>query len=132
MAKINITRLPLPSDDFDRQQQDILIRELENITERMVVLKGDGRIDIDDVPPKVVHNRGRLGMQVLDPGSLIEKLKLPDQAIDFQQLVLDFENKLLLDALTKTDGNRQQAAQLLGLNRTTLVEKIKKRKLEVI
>ena len=29
MARINITRLPLPQDDFDRQQQDILIRELE-------------------------------------------------------------------------------------------------------
>jgi len=31
MARINITRLPLPQDEFDRQQQDILIRELENI-----------------------------------------------------------------------------------------------------
>jgi uncharacterized protein YktB (UPF0637 family) len=31
MARINITRLPLPQDDFNRQQQDILIRELENI-----------------------------------------------------------------------------------------------------
>ena len=35
MAKINITRLPLPSDDFDRQQQDILIRELENIINQL-------------------------------------------------------------------------------------------------
>ena len=31
MARINITRLPLPQDEFDRQQQDILIRELESI-----------------------------------------------------------------------------------------------------
>ena len=31
MARINITRLPLPQDEFIRQQQDILIRELENI-----------------------------------------------------------------------------------------------------
>lgn len=35
MAKINITRLPLPSDVFDRQQQDILIRELENIINQL-------------------------------------------------------------------------------------------------
>ena len=35
MARINITRLPLPSDDFDRQQQDILIRELENIINQL-------------------------------------------------------------------------------------------------
>ena len=31
MARISITRLPLPQDEFNRQQQDILIRELENI-----------------------------------------------------------------------------------------------------
>ena len=31
MARINVTRLPLPQDEFNRQQQDILIRELENI-----------------------------------------------------------------------------------------------------
>ena len=35
MARINITRLPLPQDDFDRQQQDILIRELENIINQL-------------------------------------------------------------------------------------------------
>ena len=35
MAKINITRLPLPQDDFDRRQQDILIRELENIINQL-------------------------------------------------------------------------------------------------
>ncbi len=35
MARINITRLPLPQDEFDRQQQDILIRELESIIEQL-------------------------------------------------------------------------------------------------
>ena len=35
MAKINITRLPLPQDTFDRQHQDILIRELENIINQL-------------------------------------------------------------------------------------------------
>ena len=35
MARINITRLPLPQDTFDRQQQDILIRELENIINQL-------------------------------------------------------------------------------------------------
>ena len=35
MARINITRLPLPQDTFDRQQQDILIRELENIIQQL-------------------------------------------------------------------------------------------------
>ena len=35
MAIINVTRLPLPQDKFDRQQQDILIRELESIIEQL-------------------------------------------------------------------------------------------------
>ena len=35
MARINITRLPLPQEEFDRQQQDILIRELENIINQL-------------------------------------------------------------------------------------------------
>ena len=35
MARINVTRLPLPQDDFDRQQQDILVRELESIIEQL-------------------------------------------------------------------------------------------------
>ena len=35
MARIHITRLPLPQDTFDRQQQDILIRELENIINQL-------------------------------------------------------------------------------------------------
>ena len=35
MARINIRRLPLLQDKFDRQQQDILIRELENIINQL-------------------------------------------------------------------------------------------------
>ena len=35
MARINLTRLPLPQEEFDRQQQDILIRELESIINQL-------------------------------------------------------------------------------------------------
>jgi len=35
MARINITRLPLPTDAYDRSQQDILIRELESIINQL-------------------------------------------------------------------------------------------------
>lgn len=35
MARINITRLPLPTTEYDRSQQDILIRELENIINQL-------------------------------------------------------------------------------------------------
>tara|TARA_B100000945_G_C20300320_1_gene557714 strand:+ start:847 stop:1014 length:168 start_codon:yes stop_codon:yes gene_type:complete len=35
MAKIRVTRFPLPKEIFDRTQQDMLIRELENIVQQL-------------------------------------------------------------------------------------------------
>jgi DNA-binding NtrC family response regulator len=55
---------------------------------------------------------------------------LPAAGIDFNSLVDDYENKLISTALSQTGGNKKAAAKLLGLNRTTLVEKIKKKGLE--
>ncbi|MEB2325214.1 MAG: helix-turn-helix domain-containing protein [Sorangiineae bacterium] len=40
------------------------------------------------------------------------------------------ETHLIVQALERTGWNKNRAAQLLGLNRTTLIEKIKKKKLE--
>jgi len=47
--------------------------------------------------------------------------------MDFNSAVDAYENQLILKALQKTGWNRNQAAALLKLNRTTLVEKIKKK-----
>ena len=47
--------------------------------------------------------------------------------MDFNSAVDSYENALILQALEKTGWNRNQAAILLKLNRTTLVEKIKKK-----
>ncbi|OYZ11334.1 MAG: hypothetical protein B7Y39_19490 [Bdellovibrio sp. 28-41-41] len=52
---------------------------------------------------------------------------MPDNGLDFNSAVDAFENSLILKALEKTGWNRNQAAALLRLNRTTLVEKIKKK-----
>ena len=41
MARINVTRLPLPTDKYDRSQQDILIRELENMEKSCIVKEVD-------------------------------------------------------------------------------------------
>jgi len=50
--------------------------------------------------------------------------------IDFNEVIDRVETKLILQALDKTGWNKNQAARLLGLNRTTLIEKIKKKGLE--
>lgn len=47
--------------------------------------------------------------------------------IDFYRVVEEFENKLISEALRRTNHNKNRASQLLSMNRTTLVEKLKKR-----
>ncbi|MCA2960635.1 MAG: sigma-54-dependent Fis family transcriptional regulator [Silvanigrellales bacterium] len=47
--------------------------------------------------------------------------------IDFYRVVEEFENRLIAEALRRTNHNKNRAAQLLSMNRTTLVEKLKKR-----
>ncbi len=52
---------------------------------------------------------------------------LPDQGFDLFSAVESYQNNLIRQALTRTGGNKNKAAQLLGLNRTTLVEMIRRR-----
>jgi DNA-binding NtrC family response regulator len=54
---------------------------------------------------------------------------LPAEGINLIEFIENLENSLITQALQRTDNNRNQAARLLGMNRTTLVERIKKRKL---
>ena len=56
--------------------------------------------------------------------------QLPASGLSFRNVVDDFETDLILQALEQTHWNKNKAARLLGLNRTTLLEKIKKKGLE--
>lgn len=96
------------------------IRELENLVERLTILKGQGQIDLADLPPKYRASSAAAGADLTN-------LELPDNGMDFNSAVDAYENALILRALEKTGWNRNQAALLLRLNRTTLVEKIKKK-----
>ena len=53
----------------------------------------------------------------------------PESGVDFNALVNDFETQLIIQALKMTQGNKKEAARLLNLKRTTLLEKIKKKEL---
>lgn len=97
------------------------IRELENLIERLAILKGHGQIEVSDLPAKY---RGA-SSQLRSSSNLLAEI--PEQGLDFNSAVDQFENQLILRALEKTGWNRNQAALLLRLNRTTLVEKIKKK-----
>ena len=95
------------------------IRELENLIERLAILKGQGIVGLEDLPPKYRISEAKMGSTI--------SLAIPDNGMDFNAAVDDYENQLILKALEKTGWNRNQAAILLRLNRTTLVEKIKKK-----
>lgn len=104
------------------------IRELENLVERMAVLKGDGLIEMSDLPEHYQMPTGRTEAAAPYDGDFsIDALDLPESGLDFNSAVDAYENALILQALEKTGWNRNQAAALLKLNRTTLVEKIKKK-----
>lgn len=95
------------------------IRELENLIERLTILKNQGVIEQEDLPAKYRQGVGATSNQ----GSI----QIPEAGMDFNSAVDAYENELILKALEKTGWNRNQAALLLKLNRTTLVEKIKKK-----
>lgn len=96
------------------------VRELENLIERLVILFGGQKVDISSLPIRGEMSGGKISTTV----------QIPEEGISFKTVVSDFENELILKALEKTDWNKNKAASLLKLNRTTLVEKIKKRQLE--
>lgn len=95
------------------------IRELENLVERLAILKGSGVVDVMDLPEKYRRTQ--------DVSLNINQIEIPENGMDFNTAVDNYENALIMQALQKTGWNRNQAALLLKLNRTTLVEKIKKK-----
>jgi DNA-binding NtrC family response regulator len=98
------------------------VRELENLVERLVVMRGEGVIDVDDLPPPF---RG-----IERPRTLAAVPPLGPSGLDLNDLLERIETQLILQALERTQWNKNRAAQLLGLHRTTLLEKIKKRGIE--
>lgn len=97
------------------------IRELENTVERLVVLKPGAQIDPKDLPEKF--------SQLNNSSFFKTGFSIPDGGISLKNVVEEVENSLIRKALDKTNWNKNKAAHLLRLNRTTLVEKIKKKKL---
>lgn len=97
------------------------IRELENLIERICVFKNQENITIQDIPQKYLAKL---------EATFSFSPDIPKEGINFNNAVDAYENSLLLKALKKTNWNKKQAAELLKLNRTTLIEKIKKKDLK--
>jgi DNA-binding NtrC family response regulator len=94
------------------------VRELENMIEMLVVMKEEGEIGIEDLPNKIAQRK--------IPVSTAYIGEFPEEGVDFNNMVVKFERDLLFKALDKCGGVKNRAAKMLNLNRTTLVEKLKR------
>jgi DNA-binding NtrC family response regulator len=96
------------------------IRELENMIERLVVLKKHGVLSIEDLPEKICRRSS--GAELKE-----QFIRFSEDGINLSREVEQYEKHLIMEALRKANGVTSRAAQLLQLNRTTLVEKLKRR-----
>jgi DNA-binding NtrC family response regulator len=97
------------------------VRELENIIERIVILTNNDSITVQDLPEKI---------QNLSQDEQVPLFEIPEEGISLDNALNEFEKRLILQALNKTGWIKNKAAQLLNLNRTTLIEKIKRQNLQ--
>jgi two-component system, NtrC family, response regulator AtoC len=94
------------------------VRQLENAVERTVALSA-GRRDIDsaDLPAEV---------QMIPQAAETPSVDFPDDGLDLPAYLAAIERDLIRRSLDRTGGNRNRAAELLRIKRTTLVEKLKR------
>ena len=97
------------------------VRELRNVVERVVVLKGAGKMSAHDLPDELKGANGYKSSQ---------SIEISDDGICLNSAVTEFEKALILQSLEKTKWVKNKAAKLLQLNRTTLVEKIKRHRIQ--
>jgi len=125
------------------------VRELENLIQHMSILHGGKQVSYADLPekyrgqspgqsPAADSREQSMDANVSAPEQLLLFSGAPaapatvwdDNGVDFKGLVNEFETQLIIKALQTTGGNKKEAAKLLGLKRTTLLEKIKKKELQ--
>lgn len=121
------------------QIQDILasyswpgnVRELENFMERMSILCEGDQIELADLPDKVLRETGidapKRELRVDTAWRWPDLDDFREHGLNLKDFLDQIEDRLLELALTEVDGVKNQAAELLGIKRTTLIEKLKKR-----
>jgi transcriptional regulator with PAS, ATPase and Fis domain len=96
------------------------VREVENLIERLVVLCENGTIQTDDLPDYVINNSEPQHQSST-------RVTLPEQGVDLDGVLERIENGFIEQALQRSRGNKTIAAELLKLNRTTFIERLRKK-----
>lgn len=89
------------------------IRELKNVIQRMVVLSNDGKITIDSIPEYILE-------------SAYAKEENSVEAYDLDGIVENIERKTIREVMRIANGNKQKAAKMLKIKRSTLYYKLDK------
>ncbi len=97
------------------------VRELENVIKRITILCENSVVSLYDLPEHIRQSSGLI--QHEEEGML-------ERDFNLDEAVRDYEKRLILEALAKSNWVKTKAAKLLNINRTTLVEKIKKQDLK--
>src|SRR5262252_1916527 len=96
------------------------VREVENLVERLIVLNEDGIIRVGDLPDYIVHN-------TVPSQPTTANVSLPATGVDLDGFLENIENGFIQQALERSRGNKTLAAALLKLNRTTFIERLRKK-----
>lgn len=122
------------------------VRELENLTERLSILCDDDTVHLEDLPPKILEEvgdiaelpppklvRAAIPATAVPPGFVWPQIAdLQRQHMGLKEFFDIMEEKLLSEALSMSGGVKNQAAEILGIKRTTLIEKLKKRNMDTL
>jgi transcriptional regulator with PAS, ATPase and Fis domain len=96
------------------------VRELENLIERLVVLNESGIIRPKDLPDYITENS-------TPQRQITAQVSLPREGVDLDGVLEKIENGFIRQALERSRGNKTLAAELLKLNRTTFIERLRKK-----
>jgi two-component system, NtrC family, nitrogen regulation response regulator GlnG len=108
------------------------VRELENIIQRAMVLAATPILTVQDLPAQVVNATPEFRRPTVE-GSFFEKEFIEDFSLPIQQKIEkineELELRIIKAALAKAEGHRQDTADLLGISRKSLHNKMVKYKL---
>ena len=97
------------------------VRELRNMVERALVLGDGGCLELDDLPPEMMHAAPRRDAAATTTAG-------PVMTVGTIRTLAELEHEAINAALEATGGNKARAAALLGIDRTTLYRKLKDHK----
>ncbi len=129
------------------------VRELENLVQQMAILYSGKEIQFEDLPVRLTKDFDPANVDYDETKDILAGVSLVTEDIekeqnnapgnflpshdelqqghvDFKELINDYEAQLIIKAMKMTGGNKKEAAKMLNLKRTTLLEKIKKKDIQ--